>query len=201
LFPKSNPSNEQFELRHAGKTCSAKFFLRPEIPIVHWRKPHDPLLRRNAGSLFALLAYPVFIEPRLGLIAQGRAWFTGYVALVCAIAIAAAIVWKTTGPASRVDIETETRAAPTAATRAFWLAAAFVPSALMLAVTNHISANLIAAPFLWVIPVAVYLLTFMLAFARGCSVTVDRVSAFVPIIFLLSPYVGGYRACASQHGF
>src|SRR6185436_15656944 len=57
------------------------------------RDPYFLYAASNAGSLAALVAYPVFIEPRLGLAAQSRTWFAGYVTLVCAVAIAAVIVW------------------------------------------------------------------------------------------------------------
>ena len=59
----------------------------------------------------------------------------------------------------------------------------------MLAVTNHISANLVAAPFLWVIPMAAYLLTFMIAFARRGRVTLSKVSQVVSLLLLLTPYI------------
>src|SRR6476620_8316214 len=78
---------------------------------------------------------------------------------------------------------------PTSRLRLFWLAATFVPSALMLAVTNHISANLVAAPFLWVIPMAAYLLTFMIAFARRRRVGLSKVSQVVSLLLLLTPYI------------
>jgi len=153
------------------------------------RDPYFLYAASNAGSLLALVTYPLFIEPRLGVMDQSRAWSAGYLALVCAVTIAAAVVWGHTENQTPLFTTANDTGAPSWKRRAFWLAAAFVPSALMLAVTNHISANLVAAPFLWVIPLAVYLLTFMLAFAPSGRLTLARVSSAVPIIFLLSPYV------------
>src|SRR5206468_7019539 len=69
-------------------------------------------------------------------------------------------------------------------TRLFWVAAAFVPAALMLAVTNHIAANVGSVPFLWIVPLALYLLTFIPAFARRIRATSERISRWIPLILL-----------------
>src|SRR5207244_766806 len=61
---------------------------------------------------------------------------------------------------------------------------AFVPSGLMLAVTNHIVANLASAPFLWTVPLAIYLLTFILAFARRWKAFSARISRLIPVVLL-----------------
>src|SRR5947207_6185662 len=68
--------------------------------------------------------------------------------------------------------------------RAYWLFAAFVPSGLMLAVTNHMLLNLASVPFLWVMQLALYLITFMIAFARRFRISPRILSAVVPIILL-----------------
>src|SRR5439155_9929223 len=69
--------------------------------------------------------------------------------------------------------------------RVYWLAAAFVPSALMLAVTNHLLLNLASAPFLWVMPLATYLITFMIAFGRRFRLSHMTLSRIVPVILLV----------------
>jgi SAM-dependent methyltransferase len=75
-------------------------------------------------------------------------------------------------------------------TKLYWIIAAFIPSALMLAVTNHIVANLTSAPFLWIVPLAIYLLTFILAFARGWRASSARVSRLIPVVLLaMVPFV------------
>src|SRR3989442_2701058 len=68
--------------------------------------------------------------------------------------------------------------------RLYWLAAAFVPSALMLAVTNHIAANVGSVPFLWIVPLALYLLAFIFAFARRLHISSTRVSRLIPVVLL-----------------
>src|SRR5207237_5017951 len=83
--------------------------------------------------------------------------------------------------------------------RLFWLAAAFVPSGLMLAVTNHMLLNLASVPFLWVMPLAIYLITFMIAFARRFRISPRILSAVVPIILLvLFPLVAVSRPVGSS---
>jgi hypothetical protein len=69
--------------------------------------------------------------------------------------------------------------------RLFWIVAAFVPSGLMLAVTNHIAANVGSVPFLWLVPLALYLLTFILAFARRFHATSGRMSRTIPAVLLV----------------
>ena len=80
---------------------------------------------------------------------------------------------------------------PNLKTRLFWLAAAFVPSGLMLGVTTHISVNLTPMPMVWTLPLAVYLATFILAFGRRISISSQRVSQLSwPVLVLLCPAVG-----------
>jgi len=81
---------------------------------------------------------------------------------------------KAAKPAARID----------AKARLFWIAASFIPSGLMLAVTNHIAANVASVPFLWLLPLALYLLTFILAFGRRLHASSTRVSRLIPIVLL-----------------
>jgi protein-L-isoaspartate O-methyltransferase len=170
----------------------------------------------NAGSLLALLAYPVLIEPRLGVRLQSESWFAAYAVLVLMVFGGAATVWKHLNEPQKVTgreaqarqgeaLKEET--APTLTEgerlswrlRLYWLAAAFVPSALMLAVTNHMLLNLASVPFLWVMPLAVYLITFMIAFARRFRLSPITLSRIVPVILLvLFPFVAASRPVAAN---
>jgi SAM-dependent methyltransferase len=159
----------------------------------------------NAGSLLALLAYPVLIEPRLGVRLQSESWFAAYAALVLMLFGAAATVWKHLGESETVTHPPKSAAAVADAERVswklrfFWLAAAFVPSALMLAVTNHMLLNLASVPFLWVLPLAVYLITFMIAFARRFRLSPITLSRIVPVILLvLFPFVAASKPVAAR---
>lgn len=123
----------------------------------------------NAGSMLALLGYPLVVEPNLRLARQGASWAVGYGALAVLILACAAAARRTSQVAPRVP---EDRADPTRAVRpgvgpwARWVALAFVPSSLMLGVTTYLTTDIAAIPLLWVIPLAIYLLTFILTFAR-----------------------------------
>ena len=162
------------------------------------RDPYFLYAISNAGSLIALLTYPLLIEPRIGVRTQSWTWLAGYGALAVMVLAASVLVWKrglhqTVGALYERPGRSQT--APTVRTRLFWLAAAFVPSALMMAVTNHILLNLASVPFLWIIPLAVYLITFMVAFGRRIHISYTLISRVAPIVLLLLfPFV------AATHG-
>ena len=124
----------------------------------------------NAGSFAALLAYPFVIEPAFGLASQRTLWAAGVVVLIGCLAGCAALVVRRVGPALASAIPSEIMPAERIdwGRRARWLLLAAVPSGLLSAVTNFITTDLISAPLLWVVPLAIYLLTFVVAFsARG----------------------------------
>ena len=124
----------------------------------------------NAGSFAALLAYPFVIEPAFGLATQRTLWAAGVVVLVGCLAGCAALVVRRVGPALASATPSEIMSAERIdwGRRARWLLLAAVPSGLLSAVTNFITTDLISAPLLWVVPLAIYLLTFVVAFsARG----------------------------------
>ncbi|HVL70876.1 MAG TPA: fused MFS/spermidine synthase [Beijerinckiaceae bacterium] len=115
----------------------------------------------NAGSFAALLAYPFLLEPLLSLKDQSRLWSVGFVALAACVAACAATVART-GRTAPPPAKAE--AAPPVRTYLRWIGLAFVPSGLLVATTAHLSTDIAAAPLLWVVPLALYLLTFILAF-------------------------------------
>jgi hypothetical protein len=121
----------------------------------------------NLGSLLALAAYPVLIEPRVGLIEQSRWWRTGYVVLVMLMVLCGLCVRRAVVPGNSNQVASEPEPAPlTRRRRARWLMLAFVPSSLMLSVTTYMTSEIAPVPLLWVIPLGIYLLTFVLVFAR-----------------------------------
>ena len=154
------------------------------------RDPYFLYAASNTGSLLALLAYPFFIEPVLGVQAQSLYWLAGYVALGL-LAASLSVVLSKSGARSASFAEGHPAPSPNRKTRLFWLAAAFVPSGLMLGVTTHISVNLTPMPMVWTLPLAVYLATFILAFGRWISISPQRVSQLSwPVLVLLCPAVG-----------
>ncbi len=160
-------------------------------PSASGRDPYFLYATSNAGSLLALLVYPVLLEPRFGVSGQSRLWQDAYGLLLAMVGFSALLIWRESRFAkSDASMAGETDIPPAWKTRFHWMAAAFLPSALMLAVTNHISLNIGSVPFLWVVPLAVYLLTFIMAFARRIRLSTAVVSSIAtPVLLVLFPIV------------
>lgn len=119
----------------------------------------------NIGSFLALLSYPVLLEPMFTLRTQNLLWTGGYGLLILLIAACGVLLLRS--PALAVaDARTEETDAPAPSLiiRARWIFLAAVPSGLLIAVTAHISTDVAAAPLLWVLPLSLYLLTWVLVF-------------------------------------
>jgi hypothetical protein len=128
------------------------------------RDPYFLYAASNAGSFLALLAYPFLIEPLAGLKPQTIAWSIAYVLLALLIGLCAVIAGRgasTTG--SGPETLTPTASLPWSL-RLTWLVLALVPSGLLVSITAFITTDLVSAPFIWVVPLALYLLTFVIAF-------------------------------------
>ena len=119
----------------------------------------------NLASMLALVAYPVLVEPNLSRLAQTRAWSWGFAGFAL---LAAGTAW-TIGRSGTWHAGTalETGPAPTSTDRALWLALPAATSALLIATTNVLCLDVASVPFLWIVPLAAYLLTYVLAFAGG----------------------------------
>jgi hypothetical protein len=142
----------------------------------------------NAGSLSGLLAYPFLLEPFTHLPTQQMIWSAGYLLLMALMALGAFGVLKSGAqpPATAPDTVSQRGARPvTWGRRLHWLLLAAVPSGLMLSTTTHITTDIMAMPLLWVLPLAAYLISFILVFsAAGPLVTRAAVWA-APIALLL----------------
>jgi SAM-dependent methyltransferase len=145
----------------------------------------------NLGSMLALLAYPLAIEPSLPLGRQCKLWAAGYGLLAALTVACAATVWRTRGaiaPGGRDESGGADPARPGPRRWLEWGALAFVPSSLMLGVTTYLTTDIAAIPLLWVIPLALYLLTFILAFTRRPILPHRRaVRAFPFVVMALLP--------------
>src|ERR1700678_1926800 len=119
----------------------------------------------NIGSFLALLSYPLALEPIFTLRTQNLIWTGGYGLLIVLIAACGVLLLRSPASAA-VDVLAEDSAAPAPAwiLRARWIFLAAVPSGLLIAVTAHISTDIAAAPLLWVLPLSLYLLTWVLVF-------------------------------------
>ncbi len=121
----------------------------------------------NLGSLIALLGYPLVLEPVFGVRALSWIWAGGFVVLLVAIATCAYVVRRAGSSSIAGDAADEAltpNVAPTWVQRAGWVGLALVPSALLTAFTTHVATDVASAPLIWVVPLALYLLTFVLVF-------------------------------------
>src|SRR5260221_1074984 len=139
----------------------------------------------NSGSFIALIAYPLLVEPNLRLQDQARLWTVGYVVLLLLSLTCAAVVWRRgVSTAARVAIDAD--AEPIAWTRrGRWVALAAVPSSLLLAVTNYISTDVASVPLLWVIPLALYLLTFLIVFRPAIARVHTIAARMMPLMLVI----------------
>ncbi|HEX7315800.1 MAG TPA: fused MFS/spermidine synthase [Pyrinomonadaceae bacterium] len=162
------------------------------------KDPYYLYAASNAGSLFALLGFPLLLEPSLTLGRQGRAWAYAYGALLLLFAACAVIALRARRPADIVE-EKESSASSeklTVRRRLRWVLLAFVPSSLVLGVTTHVTTDIVAVPLLWVIPLALYLLSFVIVFARGRTVPRGFTARAVPAAAVLVAMV--YLSGASR---
>ncbi len=145
------------------------FLLSTTTPLLqawYWRRfrsvvPYRLFALSNLASLLALLGFPVLFEPAFDLKALGWGWsflFAGF-ALLCA-----GTAWLSLNGFSEEQISTGKSEKPVPSVQFLWLALAAMGSVMLLAVTNHITQNIASVPFLWVVPLAIYLVTFILAF-------------------------------------
>ena len=119
----------------------------------------------NLGSLLGLFSYPILIERHLGLAAQSRLWEHGYWILLILTACCALTLWFMPDRKSAGETAIEVRAHGPPLQEVGWLALAFIPSSLMLGVATALTTELPPIPLLWVLPLALYLLSFVLVFA------------------------------------
>jgi len=124
--------------------------------------PYPLYAASNLGSFAGLLSYPLLVEPLLTLEQQSLLWSAGYALLVLMVAACALTV-----PAAAVEaIPAAVGPAPAPRRLFHWAALAAVPSGLMLSTTTHLTTDIVAVPLLWVLPLALYLLSFVIAFAH-----------------------------------
>lgn len=133
--------------------------------------PYRLFALSNFGSLLALVIYPWIVEPYFSLRAQSQVWLAGFVVFVLACAGIAWLKGARTAdfPVAKVSAATEdtTGTKPPIGHRVLWLLLAACGSLLLCAMTTHLSQNIAAIPLLWIVPLLMYLLSFIVAFSRG----------------------------------
>jgi SAM-dependent methyltransferase len=148
------------------------FILATTSPLIQaWyartlsRIPYRLFALSNLGSLIGLLAYPFIVEPWVTTRIQSLAWSGAYIAFVLLCALSAWASRDKQDPAAQTDRESKSAAvAPSVRDRFLWLALSATGSMLLIAVSNHITQNIASIPFLWIVPLALYLMTFILCF-------------------------------------
>ncbi|MEW5938531.1 MAG: ferrichrome ABC transporter permease [Chloroflexota bacterium] len=168
----------------------AYFALSSNSPLVQvWfhrvapaRSPYALYALSNIGSLLGLLTFPFLFEPRLDSSTQGILWTGGFFLFALATLVNASRGARAGQPVSDSAGPSEVAApAPGLGRRAAWIALSACASALFLAMTSHITQEVAVIPFLWVLPLAIYLLSFILAFA---SERWYPRHIFTPLLFL-----------------
>jgi spermidine synthase len=154
------------------------------------KDPYFLYAASNLGSLLALVMYPVIVEPALRLRMQNSLWAIGYGVFVLAAGVSVVAGWRRkvreagvpaqpvhAGDAAAADSLTWER-------RATWIALAFIPSSLMLAVTTYFSTDIAPVPLFWIAPLALYLLTFVAAFGTRAAALRSIADRFMPLVVL-----------------
>ena len=153
----------------------------------------------NAGSFAALIAYPALVEPGFTLSTQRALWSGGYVLLAAAMAAVGFISARSPGALAQPELQASPAVSPAPppswATIGRWLALAAVPSSLMLSTTSFLSTDIASIPLLWVIPLGLYLATFIVAFS-GKSEAAGRIATkyypilLIPLCIMMAPVLG-----------
>lgn len=155
------------------------------------RDPYFLYAASNLGSLLALLGYPLLIEVQLTLTEQTRCWTAGYGLLMAMVAGCAIRLWRSS-PAPAATLQSVGEGShddrdmyrPNLLRRLRWVVLSLVPSSLLLGLTNYISTDLAAMPLLWVVPLAIYLLTFVLIFAKRSIIPLEWMVRAQPYLIL-----------------
>jgi hypothetical protein len=153
------------------------------LPVPSAANPYFLYAASNVGSMLALLVYPFVLEPMWGTRTQTWAWSAGYVVLLALTGVCAFVLRRESSEvAPPAHTPGDTISWPQ---RLRWTALAFVPSSLMLGVTTHISTDLASIPLLWVLPLAAYLLTFVIVFSARDRVPRTFIArALPPLVFV-----------------
>jgi hypothetical protein len=160
------------------------------------KDPYFLYAASNVGSLLALVAYPAVVEPNLRLVHQAWVWAVGYAILVGLVMMCARAVRQGPPPLAVSRAAAKPQAAvtideppPPLARKLRWLALAFVPSSLMLGVTTFVSTDMASIPLLWIIPLSLYLITFIIVFSKVPKELHLLLTLLMPVMVLLIAFL------------
>ncbi len=169
------------------------------VVLQHWfagttNDPYYLYSASNAGSFVALLVYPFLLEPYLNLTQQKRLWAGLFILFTFAVSVCAVATKRF--HADPQPVAETSDFALSWSRRLRWLFLAFVPSSLMLGVTTYITTDIAPTPLFWIIPLALYLLAFTLAFARRQILSTFALARFLPGAAILLTLI--YAAKATE---
>jgi spermidine synthase len=168
-----------FLILSSGSSLLQRWFSHTDDPAA--KDPYFLYSASNIGSLLGLFAYPFVLEPRLTLTEQSRVWLVGYIVLLACVA-ACVYSLRNVLPESEAVEEASEPESGAARPRLLWTMLAAVPSSLMLGVTTYLTSNVAPVPLLWVVPLALYLLTFVLAFSKLGSQPLPTLGRALPLV-------------------
>ena len=176
------------------------WFSRTDHPSA--RDPYFLYVASNIGSFVALIAYPVVVEPAFSLHDQSRFWTAGYTVFALLVAGCAILAWRgglsrpraAAAALSTIAVDTSPL---TLRRRAAWVGLAFIPSSLMLAVTTYLSTDVSAVPLLWILPLGLYLVTFIAAFSSKATMLQGVARRMFPLLLVPLALLMSLRATSS----
>ncbi|MGR8934884.1 MAG: fused MFS/spermidine synthase [Gammaproteobacteria bacterium] len=169
--------------------------LQKWFSVLEQSSSHDPYylyVASNAGSLIALLSYPLLLEPNIGLHQQQSFWSLGFL-LLCLLLVGCMVFLQSQRKrenAPQPDLPPTLSAPPEVPLKFRWLVLSAVPSSLLLALTQYISIDIAAVPLLWVIPLALYLISFIIVFSKGGAAIHRTFVAWFP--WIITPFLAYY---------
>jgi hypothetical protein len=169
-----------FALSANGPLLQA-WFARTNHPSAG--NPYFLYAASNIGSFLALLSYPFVLEPLSTLGQQTGGWAVLFAVLIVLIAWCGWLMLRSPRP-DQLNAAASAEPPPTWRDAVRWVGLAAVPSALLISVTAHISTDIAAAPFMWVIPLALYLLTFVIVFSKRPLLPHDWMVAIEPLFIV-----------------
>lgn len=138
----------------------------------------------NLASMLALLSYPVLVEPVWAVATQAQAWSAAYVAFVLVCLVTAAFAWRHMTSQAAGPVELAPAPSPGWRECLLWVGLSATPSILLLAMTRHLTQDVAPIPFLWVLPLSIYLLSFILCFDAPRYYVRPVFLALLPLAFL-----------------
>jgi spermidine synthase len=150
------------------------------------KSPYPLYAISNFGSLLALVSFPFFFEPIFARKEHAQSWSALFVLFVIASLF---VIYKITEKKAKNKQATISTKKPTTKNWFYWIALPFLASAMLLGITNQLCLNVAAVPFLWILPLSIYLITFILSFS---SFNIYKRKIFIPILILATLFLPAF---------